>query len=220
MVEIRERLDLLRGSLLEFESIPFVIHSADKMLQIFHVSAALCQHLGYSRDQLILRSISLLESDDEVNGIEIAVRCGQELLVDDVEVRHCNGGIIQTRTHLIPVAGLSSKMGLFIRIYSPTTEKPKIDDSERQTDELKLKLWQASKSFLTGYDGVSLLKARLLHGIPHPKAFIISDNRLPDCPIVWCSTPFYELFGYDASECLGRSVCFLEGAGAGDIGLK
>ena len=130
MVEIREKLDLLRGSLLEFESIPFVIHSADKMLQIFHVSAALCQHLGYSRDQLILRSISLLESDDEVNGIEIAVRCGQELLVDDVEVRHCNGGIIQTRTHLIPVAGLSSKMGLFIRIYSPTTEKPKIDDSE------------------------------------------------------------------------------------------
>jgi PAS domain S-box-containing protein len=213
MADIRDRLAELQTSLSAFESIPFVLHSADKRLQIFHTSAALCQILGYSRDQLLLRSVSLLESDDEVNGIEIAVRCGQELVVDGVEVRHCNGSTVQTRTHLMPVAETYSKLGLFVRIYHPSSENCPPSDQTGGTEEAVIALWQAVKMFLSGYDGVSLLKARLLHNIPHPKAFIVSDNRLPDCPIVWCSTPFYELFGYDASECLGRTVHFLEGAG-------
>ena len=211
MPKLLDRLHDLRASLSPFESIPFIVHSADKVNQILHMSEALCQHLGYSREDLILRSPSVLEVEDDMNGMEIAVRCGQELVIDDVELRSVNGDIVQTKAHLIPVACGSGQISLFVRIFRLSGF---IDPNHSDANEVPL--WQSLKSFLEGCEAVSLLKARLLHGLAesHPKAFHIIDNRLPGRPMVWCSTPFYELFGYDASECLGRSVKFLEGAGS------
>jgi hypothetical protein len=209
---IRERLEELRSCLFVADSVPFVVHSADSSkLQIFHVSEALCLNLGYPREHLILRSPSLLESDGEECGMEVAIRCGQEMIAD-VELRHSNGDVIGTEAHLIPVADNTGKVTLFARIYGPCG----FPDSSVGMESREIVIWNILKSFIQGYDGISLLKARSLRNIPHPKAYVVADNRLPNCPIVWCSTPFYELFGYDASECLGKNIGFLQGAGTSD----
>ncbi len=140
--------------------------------------------------------------------MEVAIRCGQEMIAD-VEVRHSNGDVIATEAHLVPVADGCAKVTLFARIYGPCG----FPDTGVGIESRETVIWHILKTFIQGYDGISLLKARTLRKIPHPKAYVVSDNRLPDCPIVWCSTPFYELFGYDASECLGRNIGFLQGAG-------
>lgn len=39
----------------------------------------------------------------------------------------------------------------------------------------------------------------------------ITDNRLPDNPIVYCNAAFLDLTGYTKNEVLGRNCRFLQG---------
>jgi PAS domain S-box-containing protein len=43
--------------------------------------------------------------------------------------------------------------------------------------------------------------------------FVLSDPRLPDNPIVYASSGFYELTGYTREQVLGRNCRFLQGSG-------
>lgn len=43
--------------------------------------------------------------------------------------------------------------------------------------------------------------------------FVLSDPKLPDNPIVYCSDGFCKLSGYKRSEILGRNCRFLQGPG-------
>ncbi|XP_068324724.1 phototropin-2-like isoform X1 [Pyrus communis] len=42
------------------------------------------------------------------------------------------------------------------------------------------------------------------------KNFVISDPRIPDCPIIFASDSFLELTEYTREEILGRTCCFLQ----------
>ncbi|KAL7563219.1 hypothetical protein ACA910_014492 [Epithemia clementina (nom. ined.)] len=45
------------------------------------------------------------------------------------------------------------------------------------------------------------------------RCFVLSDPKLPDNPIVFASSGFYEMTGYTAKETLGRNCRFLQGPG-------
>jgi hypothetical protein len=150
-----------------------------------------------------------VQADAEIDGTDVAVRCGHEI-VAAAEIQDCNGEYIKTNMQLLPVQDGTGKIVLFARIYGPAGFS---DEAGCKEDSVVFSLFGLLKSVVNGYDGISLLKARMLASIPHPKAYIVADNNLPDCPIVWCSTQFYETFGYDASECLGKTFKFLQGPG-------
>ena len=55
-------------------------------------------------------------------------------------------------------------------------------------------------------------EAKLAHEMMSlPYAFVISDNTLPDCPIVSASDEFYRMTGYSPEEVIGHNCRFLQG---------
>ena len=46
-----------------------------------------------------------------------------------------------------------------------------------------------------------------------PAGVVITDNSLPDCPIVFVNAAFTEITGYPAAEAIGRNCRFLQGEG-------
>ena len=43
--------------------------------------------------------------------------------------------------------------------------------------------------------------------------FVIADNTLPDCPLIYASPGFLKLTGYNIDEILGKNCRFLQGPG-------
>lgn len=66
-----------------------------------------------------------------------------------------------------------------------------------------------------GWAGVFIAATRHL-----PHAIILCDLSIPGVPILAVNTAFELLTGYDASECLGRSCRFLQGAQTSDASVQ
>lgn len=82
------------------------------------------------------------------------------------------------------------------------TKNPLFDDGHPSEDKEKKKTELISSDF-------SLIRS-LTSG---QQNFVLSDPRLPDNPIVYASTGFYELTGYKPDQVLGRNCRFLQGPG-------
>ena len=54
------------------------------------------------------------------------------------------------------------------------------------------------------------LRAALMHSTA---AMVLSDPRLPDCPMIAVNPAFTAVTGYDAEQAVGRNCRFLQGAG-------
>lgn len=82
------------------------------------------------------------------------------------------------------------------------TKSPLFDDGHDTEDNQKKKTELISSDF-------SLIRS-LTSG---QQNFVLSDPRLPDNPIVYASSGFYELTGYTQDQVLGRNCRFLQGPG-------
>nr|AML76835.1 putative LOV domain-containing protein [Helenium autumnale] len=86
--------------------------------------------------------------------------------------------------------------------------QPSIEPEELMTkDTARTDSWERAERMRDTRQGIDL--ATTLERIE--KNFVISDPRLPDCPIIFASDSFLELTEYTREEILGRNCRFLQG---------
>nr|AML79549.1 putative LOV domain-containing protein [Cyrilla racemiflora] len=105
-------------------------------------------------------------------------------------------------------SGRNSLMGFKGRSASMQENEPRIEPEILMTKDIeRIDSWDRAERQRDIRQGIDL--ATTLERIE--KNFVISDPRLPDCPIIFASDSFLELTEYTREEILGRNCRFLQG---------
>ncbi|MFS7954159.1 putative protein kinase AGC-RSK-2 family [Helianthus anomalus] len=114
----------------------------------------------------------------------------------------------------LPASNTKSKKSIRISLTgtkgrtSTHERQPSIEPEELMTkDVARTDSWDRAQRVRDMRQGIDL--ATTLERIE--KNFVISDPRLPDCPIIFASDSFLELTEYTREEILGRNCRFLQG---------